>query len=261
MGTYYHDEGRISEARELFSRAAEVDIESNNVHNTLFLLRSLLILPQVPSSYENMVDERRRLVRDLHNYVKASPIGGGSQSITGILDRTVFYIQYHGFNDRDIQYLISEAYRKNIHNFESYNTLINPSLDALKSSVQGINLTGMQPRKIKVGFVSKFFGVFEPHAFLLDGIMRYLPRSAFEVIAFPVSRNDGKPLAPGIAEGADVVTELSMNHADAMKRVSEAQLDVLVFADTQSEPMTHFMCHNRIAPVQVCFITLYNFSL
>jgi tetratricopeptide (TPR) repeat protein len=252
LGSYYHDEGRISEAREMFARAFTSFQSKNDGHNSLFALRRLLVLPQVPSSYAAMADERTRLVRDLRAYLAASP-GQGPREVLESLDRTVFYIQYHGFNDREIQELIVQAYRKNIINFEHYSELVQPSLNALMDSVQGksVFFSKKNPRKIKIGFMSKFFGVFEPHALLLDGVMRYLPRSKFEVYAFPVTRSDGKPLAPSVVAGADAVTELSLSHADAVQTVLAADLDVLVFADTQSEPMTHFMCHQRSAPVQV----------
>lgn len=252
LGTYYHDEGNISMAREMFSRADKSFQTNNKGHNSLFGLRGSLLLPTVPASYQDMVDERKRLVRDVRAFISRSPPTGPKEHLEGILDRTVFYIQYHGFNDRLIQDLIAEAYRKNIVDFELINKMANPSLDVLADSTKNQALvTPKGERRIRVGFLSKFFGVFEPHALLLDGVMRYLPRSRFEVIAFPVSRSDGKPLAPGILEGADRVVPLSLNHVEAMSVVSAASLDVLVFADTQSEPMTHFMCHHRIAPIQV----------
>jgi tetratricopeptide (TPR) repeat protein len=262
LGTYYHDEGRVAEARKMLARAHTSYQSKNNGHNSLYGLRSLLILPQVPSSYAAMADERTRLVRDLRAYVAASPGQGPRETLDGVVDRTVFYIQYHGFNDREIQELIVQAYRKNIIHFEQYSELVQPSLNTLMDSVQGksVFFSEKNPRKIKIGFVSKFFGVFEPHALLLDGVMRYLPRSKFEVFAFPVARSDGKPLAPSVVAGADSVAELSLNHADAARRVLAAGLDVLVFADTQSEPMTHFMCHQRSAPVQVsCLLCAASF--
>lgn len=261
LGTYYHDEGDIGLARNMFSKASASFESKNKGHNSLFGLRAAILLPQVPESYENMVDERRRLIREVKAYIRNSPYTGPAEVLDGVLDRTVFYLQYHGFNDKYIQELIAEAYRKNIVNFEIFSNLTNPALSALTEKIMGpTTFSQSSQRKIRVGFISKFFGVFEPHALLLDGVMRYLPRSAFEVIAFPVSRNDGKPLAPGITEGADIVIELSLNHFDVFSVVASTDLDILVFADTQSEPMTHFMCHHRIAPIQVCCIDNVPFS-
>jgi len=33
--------------------------------------------------------------------------------------------------------------------------------------------------------------------------------------------------------------------------VERLQLDILIFADTMSEPMTHFLAHSRLALIQV----------
>lgn len=106
-------------------------------------------------------------------------------------------------------------------------------------------------RKVKIGFMSKFFGIFEPHALLLDGVMRYLPRDRFSVYVLPVARTDGKPLAPSVAEAVDHVREIPLMHEAVAAVVQELQLDILVFADTLSEPMNHFMAHSRMAKIQV----------
>ena len=43
--------------------------------------------------------------------------------------------------------------------------------------------------------------------------------------------------------------------------LQELRLDVLVFADTLSEPMTHFLAHSRLAPIQVSIVCFYGFTL
>ena len=74
---------------------------------------------------------------------------------------------------------------------------------------QASSPTAPAHRRVRVGFISKFFGLFEPHGLLLDGAMEYLPRHVFEVWALPVVRTDGKPLAHTIAAGVDHVVEVS----------------------------------------------------
>jgi hypothetical protein len=41
----------------------------------------------------------------------------------------------------------------------------------------------LAPSVLRVGFVSRFFGVMEPHGLLLDGVMDRLPRSHFRVVS------------------------------------------------------------------------------
>ena len=69
----------------------------------------------------------------------------------------------------------------------------------------------------------------------------------------PIARTDGKPLSPQILEAADRVVETSLSHSHVFKMVDLLDLDILVFADTMSEPMTHFLAHSRLATIQVAF--------
>jgi hypothetical protein len=103
------------------------------------------------------------------------------------LDRIHFYIQYHGLNDRHLQELIAKAYLVHMdYNINYYNPLLLNSPGETDQKKENC--------KARVGFLSKFFGVFEPHGLLLDGVMKYLPRSHFEVIALSVARTDGNAL-------------------------------------------------------------------
>ena len=47
------------------------------------------------------------------------------------------------------------------------------------------------------------------------------------------------------------MVNIPLSHEDAKTAISRLQLDVLVFADTLSEPINHFLAHSRLAPVQV----------
>ena len=47
---------------------------------------------------------------------------------------------------------------------------------------------------------------------------------------------------------------VSLSYKHALEMIQELQLDVLVVADTMSEPMTHFLAHARLAPIQVIYI-------
>ena len=186
------------------------------------------------------------------------------------LDRIHFYIQYHGLNDRHLQELIAKAYLVHMdYNINYYNPLLLNSPGETDQKKENC--------KARVGFLSKFFGVFEPHGLLLDGVMKYLPRSHFEVIALSVARTDGnalpllfmiyahencnifylpffiqgKTLSPGILESADIVQEVSLDTTHALEAISKLNLDILIFADVLSEPMNHFLAHSRLAKTQV----------
>ena len=63
-----------------------------------------------------------------------------------------------------------------------------------------------------------------------------------------------------MAEAVDFVVEVSLSHQHVYEVIAKLNIDVLVFADTMSEPMNHFLAHARMANIQVAIIHLsYHF--
>ena len=142
-------------------------------------------------------------------------------------------------NDEDKDENINK--NNNINNNENYNKNKNRIKEILPVPF----------KKIRVAFMSLFFGIFEPHGMLLDGIMKNIPRTQFTVIALPIARSDGKPLSPSIIESCDEIIETTLHHGSTYQLISSLDIDILVFADTMSEPVTHFLAHTRLAKIQV----------
>jgi hypothetical protein len=59
-------------------------------------------------------------------------------------------------------------------------------------------------KKIRVGFVSKFFGEDEPHGELLEGVVAHLPRHMFTTIVLHIA-SPGQSVSPTLARAADEV--------------------------------------------------------
>ncbi|CAM9423075.1 unnamed protein product [Ectocarpus fasciculatus] len=104
-------------------------------------------------------------------------------------------------------------------------------------------------RPIHVGFISKFFGEMEPHGMLLEGVILHLPRPRFRITVCAIG---GQPSA-SLRAGADGIVTLSNTVAGARIALEELKLDVLIFADTTCEPVSHFLALGRVAPVQAAF--------
>jgi hypothetical protein len=225
-----------------------------------------------------MLSERTSIMQSLQALVDEATRGAAPEkvSVDTSLDRIHFYVSYHGLNDRALQDLVMRLYHLRLRleyfsphvlslaqaGFPDWIRADNPALSpaatqALRPVLPPTTQLPTPPlpisRRARIGFLSKFFGIFEPHGMLLDGVMRYLPRDRFEVHALPVARGDGKPLSPAIASSCDAVHEVSLSYEHAQERLQELRLDVLIFADTVSEPMTHFLAHSRLAPIQVSF--------
>jgi tetratricopeptide (TPR) repeat protein len=274
LAGHYQDEGDLAQARELLRRAASPDVINTHAGRTppvLFRIRDALMLSPVTHSWAQMVDERAHIMNSL-TALLANETAVERVNVDTSLDRIHFYVSYHGLNDRHMQDLVARVYQRYLK-LEYYSPYVDPAAEfpawvrgtvssaaTPTASAVGTPRSGTVPRvpvrRARVGFISKFFGVFEPHGMLLDGVMQYLPRDRFEVIALPVARGDGKPLSPTVQAACDSVYTVALNYEHALAMLQELRLDVLVFADTVSEPMNHFLAHARVAPIQVrdlCF--------
>jgi tetratricopeptide (TPR) repeat protein len=276
LAGHYQDEGDLAQARELLRRAALPDVINTHAGRTppvLFRVRDALMLSPVTHSWAQMVDERAHIMSSL-TALLANDTAVDRVNVDTSLDRIHFYVSYHGLNDRHMQDLVARVYQRYLK-LEYYSPYVDPAAgfpawvrDAARDgrtvsaaqTLAGLALHSsavpVPKRRARVGFISKFLGVFEPHGMLLDGVMQYLPRGRFEVIALPVARGDGKPLSPTVQAGCDSVYTVALNYEHALAMLQELRLDVLVFADTVSEPMNHFLAHARVAPIQVrdlCF--------
>jgi predicted O-linked N-acetylglucosamine transferase (SPINDLY family) len=253
LAGYYQDLGLLEETKELLERAIHLEPDKA----TTYMLRKSYLLSPVSQSWEAMLAERRSLETSLRAFiteVKANP-GAYSKGPTNGYDRIHFYLPYSGLNDKPLQDLVVEGYYLAMQNFEHISDNLESSLDKLREqfAVKSSSQFASSTRKVRIGFISKYFGIFEPHALLLDGIMKSLPRLEYEVVVLGISINGAKPMAPSVMDAADQYMELSLVMEHAISAIERAKLDVLVFADTLSEPMNHFLMYNRLAPIQVAF--------
>ena len=212
LGGYYQDEGELQKAQEYLARAVRLTKKGSFLR-----LRIIMMLSPISSSWAFMIQQRNDLEHALKQYVAAlqkNEIPGHElHELDSNLDRIHFYLVYHGVNDRPLQELIVAAYRLHISDLEVYVSSVirkGPSIDSLQTEIQSIARTQSQSqsqsqssskpqlvrpsidnsvqlqqlsvspipaRRVKIAFLSKFFGIFEPPGLLLDGIMRSLPRS------------------------------------------------------------------------------------
>lgn len=250
LAGFYQDEGLLDDARHYLKRVHGLVAAPGLVE-----LREALMMSPLCISFEQMTFERKRMrenmLKLLSNEIKRPE---KLVSLDTSMDRIQFYIPYHALNDRHLQESIGKVYPY----FTFDVNMVMPVLE--KSTTQRLlryedksrlQISNLFVSKKRIGFMSKFFGIFEPHGMLLDGIMKYLPRNQFVVICMAIARTDGKPIAPTIFESCDEVHEISLIFQHAMDRIMRLNLDVLLFADLVSEPMNHFLSFSKLAPIQV----------
>ncbi len=273
MAGYYQDEGLLDDAKDYLERFAALP----GVNKDMLRLRLATMLSPVSVSWPQMVNERTAIVKRMVSMLN-SVQSFSKTDLDPSYDRIHFYLCYHGLNDRYIQELVVEGYSRLVNEIglvapELSNSPVQLFLQqeqrsnvdltkAISTTSKGIirimGLPGHQNTtptttisKKRIGFCSKFFGIFEPHGMLLDGVMKYLPRDQFVVVCLAIARTDGKPLASTVAESCDEIHDISLVFQHAVEHIFKLKLDTLIFADLVSEPMNHFLSQVRFAPIQV----------
>jgi predicted O-linked N-acetylglucosamine transferase (SPINDLY family) len=103
--------------------------------------------------------------------------------------------------------------------------------------------------KLKVGFVSAFFGEHSVGR-AMHGVIERLPRSRFDVSVFFLSGRGDDRLAKAIAAGADHAVDVPYDVFAAQQAIAERELDALVFADIGLEMLSYCLALGRLAPLQ-----------
>ena len=267
LGGYYMEEGLLDSGREIFDRALQaVKFANDGVEYTRrslgLMIRSAIALPPVMTSLE--VSRVSRAAFDLRVLDVASGLLDNLRSddeekitdVVGAVERVHFYLVYlaaAGGRDRQTQRLVNEMYQlacddKELKTYAKH--LVTPQ--AAGEIVTTTPSSNTPQRPLRIGFISKFFGDFEPHGLLLSGVIKYLPQTHFHKILLPISSPKSSP-APYLTKYADEVVPLPLNSLTVRSILSELSLDVLVFADMNSEPLTHFLSYSRFAPLQILF--------
>jgi protein O-GlcNAc transferase len=281
-GMLLNTKNRADEAKQWFLDCLRIDpnfsmavenlvimfVKDGIPHETAYYLRQLKsspplmtefhiasLIPTVSSSWEEMLQARLMAIDNLRQLVdrwKSSSLK--KEFLSDDHDPHGFYFTYHGLNDRPVLELAGSAYP--LYIADIYNTAneVSLELDLLNcGSRTDVTQIISVSRKAKIGFISSFFYIAEPHGLLLDGIMKHLPRDYFEVHVLVVVNNSTIPLAPSVSEAADFIWEIPKKLAVAKAIVTALKLDILVFADTWGERQTHFLAQARLAYYQIAF--------
>jgi tetratricopeptide (TPR) repeat protein len=172
LGSFYNDDGMVGLARKCFLRAAELE------QSSVLELRPRLLFCPVSESWEHMVRQVARMYKALRSWCDRSKAGAADSKF----DRVHFYIVYTGLQERSLQKTVNQAYLQSI-DLLGMNPELTPSDETLLSQRRASSDT-----RIRIGFISKFFGIYEPHGLLLDGVIEALPHDKVYVVVLPVSR-------------------------------------------------------------------------
>jgi protein O-GlcNAc transferase len=149
--------------------------------------------------------------------------------------QTPFLLAYQGGDDRPLMEALSRMYRR--------------ACPELCWAAPHVDRWSAPREAIRIGFVSQFF--FD-HSIgrTMAGLIEGLSRARFEVEVFAIAPVTGDALQRRIAAAARW-ERLPANLWAARERIASRECDVLFYADLGMEPMSYFLAHARLAPVQV----------
>ncbi len=191
------------------------------------------LMPVIPASREEIRRWRRHFAEAF-----AALRAEGVRLDSNPLDAPVmaFYLAYHGENDRDLMTGLARFYESACPDLR----WTAPHCRSPASRRRG--------SRVRVGFLSRYFGE-HAVAWMVQGLLRALPRDRFEVLALTVDRPD-VPVSDAIRSAADGIVALPYALDRARRRVAELELDILVYADIGMEAFSYFLAFARLAPVQ-----------
>ncbi|KAF0697655.1 Aste57867_11675 [Aphanomyces stellatus] len=236
LKTYYADEGNLAMARTLLEQAYNVS------HADVLRIDLATLLPQVYTSHDHLVQTRRDLEASLDTLLE-EPLTVDNPEEFEI--RPPFLLVYQGMNDRAILTTLARIHARACPSL----LFTAPHVHAGLGSLAAFDAT---PRRLRIGFMSKFFVDNHAHGLLLRGVLAHLDRNVFDVTLLVVP-DPQQSVDPAMAAAVDDVHVLSMHLFHIQHDIAALQLDVLVFADIMSEPINYYAAFARLAHVQAAF--------
>ncbi|OQS07926.1 TPR repeat-containing protein [Thraustotheca clavata] len=225
LKTYYAEQGNIEKAIEMLEKAYAVSGLDT------FRIARVLLLPQVYTSAQHLLQTRTNMLAMLDAMLTDKTLH---------VDKVPpFYLTYQGMNDLPILRRLNKLFRQ--------------ACPALTYTAQHVIQPIHEPSLcIRVGFMSKFFVDNHAHGLLLRGVLERLDRSKFCVYLIVIP-DASLPVDQGLSKAVDHIVQLNLNHKSVQSDVAALKLDVLIFVDILSEPLSYFTSFARLAPVQALF--------
>lgn len=200
------------------------------------IIRSALALPQICESNQQ-IDECRQRLEETVDQLLARPELETMDRPLEDFPHAIFYLTYHGKNNRVVNKKLSQLYRR-----------LFPKANYVAPSMPDLKRLQQPGSKIRLGFVSKNFANHTIGRLTL-GLLAKLDRNRFEVNAytFPQREDDFRKR---FIESTDHFEILPPDPDDASQVLTAQQPDILFYPDIGMDPITYHMAHHRISPIQ-----------
>lgn len=222
--------GDTPAARNACQKALQLDPT-----NVTAQIRSAMALPQVCDSAEEIDWHRENLEATVDRLLQQD-LPAQERPLEDF-PHAMFYLTYHGYNNRDINQKLSTLYRR-----------LFPTANFVSPQLADLNRHRQPGQRIRVAFVSKNFA---NHTIgrLTIGLLEKLNRDRFEVqcYTFPQPADEFRKR---FVQTSDHFEVLPGDGEKACARLAETQPDILFYPDIGMDPVTYHLAHARLAPIQ-----------
>jgi len=197
-------------------------------------LNACLALPAIPASSEEIAALRAGVARGLEALARSGE-RIAPETHPGVMVMP-FYLAYHGECNRALH----EQWAHTSLQLAPWLGYTARHCDAWR---------GPRGRRIRVGLVSAFF---HDHSIgrTTRGFVERLDRTRFHVTTIFIGQQRHDELAGLMRDGADAWLEVPLQPGPAREAIAELELDVLFYQDIGMEPLSRWLAHARLAPVQ-----------
>jgi protein O-GlcNAc transferase len=228
LGNTYIDIGLYHDAIDSFEKAIKINPQSR------MRIRSGLLLAPIPESAKDIVSARSNLFNNIDKFEQAKlkiedPLRFGPIPL--------FYLAYHGFNDRDMQKRVANFYLSfcSILNYTASHCLSPEAWDG--------------KRKLRLGFVSAYLRKTHTIGKLFHGFVEHLPRNLFEIVLFRADKESPEE-EKAINVTADKVIRITRDVGKSQVLIADEKLDILLYPDIGMNDLAGYLAYARLAPVQ-----------
>jgi predicted O-linked N-acetylglucosamine transferase (SPINDLY family) len=274
LGTVAELQGDPAEAIRRHERAL-AQAQDANLPRRHILIKLGTILPRVmPAEKQELVEWRERSEKRLDELLSfkgeidsdsAEPLNDGFS--------TGYYFAFHGENNRAIKTKLARVFLGYCPSLTTGEFLREDNI-MMKSHVTLREGSKDQDahRRIRVGFVSRFFYSGHDVGQLMRGVITQLNKHKFEVFVFMLHSSPGSSYRHSSAgasgstwdesrDGDDETTNAIRKAVDRFiplpaklqichEEIRKAKLDILIYPEVGLDPVTYFLAFGRLAPVQ-----------
>jgi Tfp pilus assembly protein PilF len=224
LAAVFREWGAVGKAHTHLQRALDIDPS-----NALLRLKLATLLPVIVNSSQQIIDYRGRFAAQLSNLI-AQDIR--IENPTRAVERTNFYLAYHGLDDRPVQEAVARFYQG-----------VCPSLNYVAAHCRS-GAPEKLDRPIRLGIISRYF---RDHAicWTFGRALSAYPKDRFRtfIYTFEDELDDAWSAISGRANKAAVLPEADL--AACRKAIAADKLDVLIYTDIGMEPTSYFLAFSR----------------